>query len=803
MLFSLTLSVFLVLGGHIVCDQNACPHSCYCDEKNEYVSCVGDGLQRYPEDVPETAVRLEIRNYVAPEISSKDFSHLLILEELKLQQSRIESIENSTFAMNGILGSLDLSQNALSILNAPIFRGLNYLRHLDLSSNFIDSSDDAFVDLMNLEQLNLRNNRLCSLTTHIFNGLHKVQYLNLDANNISSIEVGTFQYLTNLAHLIISNNPLATFSRLDFFGSRLQYIDISHVGLDRVPQSLTKFVRDLRLTKNNLTHISAGDFDSYPYLGLLVLDDNCVSEIENDALGRLEYLMRLWLNGNCLTKVPPNLPPSLTALYMEENKLTDLFSYSFKGLERLETLFLQRNEIRSVHPCAFCDLVNLKSLDLQANKIENLTNGAFMNLTQLETLDLSQNNLKVIESYAFSPLSRLSTLQMSRVPTVVEIGEGIFDSLHNLLILEVYDSLHLVHAIINSTRVLHGLHRVEELNIMHNSIVKLRSDFASFFPALKVIKISGNLWHCDESIKWLANWIKQSNVQFYSSYNIRCFTPSNIQFKPLMMLTDSDFDSSAGTSKTKQENVLTSTMTISFPSPSIMTTLTTLKESSEDDNITAIATTNVSTTIQYNNTDLDAKKPNVYDSTLFDTSEAVLNSTNFTSGDEHVMLPRISDDSRVNSEMESLNSGNGSVHSHSFTYSSIHGSEKSVANISSDIVLLQRRMLSSRLTETPYSWDSAVTVVVLSGGCFLLIVIACHLRIRQKHANVRRDSISYYPQKDEVSIVTDSARGQCGLGSRLYFIKENSTNVVDSSNGDSQLQELLLPNSSVENGYLY
>ncbi|GIY15187.1 leucine-rich repeat-containing protein 15 [Caerostris extrusa] len=222
--------------------------------------------------------------------------------------------------------------------------------------------EGAFIEMINLEQLNLRDNRLPQLTTHSFVGLHKIQYLNLDANNISTIEVGTFQYLTNLAHLIISNNPLTTLSRLDFFGSRLQYIDISHVGLDRVPQSLTKFVRDLRLAKNNLTHISAGDFDSYPYLGLLVLDDNCVSEIENDALGRQEYLMRLWLNGNCLTKVPPNLPPSLLALYMEENKLTSLANYSFRGLVHLEQLFLQRNEIQDLFPCAFCDLREILKL---------------------------------------------------------------------------------------------------------------------------------------------------------------------------------------------------------------------------------------------------------------------------------------------------------------------------------------------------------------------------------------------------------------------------------------------------------
>ncbi|XP_054709096.1 leucine-rich repeat-containing protein 4B-like [Uloborus diversus] len=845
---------------HTIATSIVCPSSCYCDDNGEYVSCVGDGHWRFPMDIPNTTLRLELRNYLVKGLNSQDFTTLTVLQELKLQQSRIETIENATFESNIKLERLDLSQNALISVDSAVLKDLQRLRFLDLSSNAIDFIEEAFMDLSNLEQLNMRDNKLPQLTTRTFVGLPKVQYLNLDTNNIASIEVGTFQYLTNLAHLIISNNPLTSLSRLDFFGSRLQYIDISNVGLDRVPQSLTKFVRDLRLAKNNLTHISAGDFDSYPYLGLLVLDDNCVSEIENDALGRQEYLMRLWLNGNCLTRVPRNLPPSLLALYMEENKLTELSSYSFKGLTHLEQLFLQRNEIRILAPCVFCDLVNLKSLDLQANQIEDLPSGIFSNLTQLETLDLSQNNLKMIDSRCFEGLTRLTALQMSRVPSTIQMDESTFDALQSLQILEVYDSSLLVQTIMNSTRMLHGLRRVQELNIMHNRIVKLRPDFPSFFPSLKVIKMSGNLWHCDQDIKWLSNWIKQSNVQFYSSYNIRCATPLNIQFKPLMMLSESDFE----VSTTETQTVLSTTLmtsvkehpmtTSSFSSFLISastqsaTVVAALTETSSSLPTVTPLTRSISSTVVPLASKPISLSPYRYHIMNVTAEDQFTNSTlNSASGDEltkdiSITANQSSDiptaEQRLTSEdfhttevyvTDSVQEGVPSTVISHIELAAVRGNSDDSLSSIPQTVSPQRRVLSSRLrvaTQVSDSnrWDHTTTIVVstvIAAGCFVLVAGALTvftvLRLRHryqpvKHRNMRRSSsISYYPQKDEVSIVTLTegtvglrTNSHHGLGNKLYYIMESGS-AMDTSKDtlpDPQLQELL-PQQTTENTRVY
>ncbi|XP_075549206.1 uncharacterized protein LOC142582943 [Dermacentor variabilis] len=518
-----------------------CPSACFCDSESQYVSCVGDSTSQAPQDLPRPSERLELRNFAVDVLAQHLLSGVPALKELKLQQSRTRAVEDGALAELALLQRLDLSQNLLENLTSGTFKGLQQLKYLDLSSNQLAHIDGAFSGLGNLEQLNLHSNLLTQLNTYTFTGLHQIQYLNLDSNLVSSLEVGAFQNLPNLGHLILSNNPLTSLSRLNFFGSRLQYIDASHVGLERIPQSLTRYVRDLRLSRNNITHITLGDLDSYPHLGLLVLDDNAIEDVEDDALGRQEYLARLWLNGNRLTRVPMNLPQMLVALYIEENLITELPANSFFGLSKLEQLYLQRNQIRNISESALSDLVNLKTLDLQANLIQVLPNHVFSNLSNLQTLDISQNLLQLLEPECFQGLDALQTLQVSRIANKVEFQEYVFDPLKALIKLEMYDSSGLVADIIKSPRTLHGLRNVQELNIMHNKLTDLRPDFPSFFPKLKVLKVGGNMFHCGPEVRWLSEWIKTSSIQFYSSYSIRCASPVTLQFKPVMLLKEEDF----------------------------------------------------------------------------------------------------------------------------------------------------------------------------------------------------------------------------------------------------------------------
>lgn len=447
---------------------------------------MGDG-QWAPPTLPPGLSRVELRGFLVPELEAELLRRLPGLRELQLNQCNISRLGDDAFAVLPDLDRLDLSENRLAELGPSSLRGLQALHHLDLSANQLANLTQAFTHLPALQHLNLRDNRLTSLAKDTFQGLDRVQHVNLDSNRIVSVEVAAFQHLTSLAVLVLSNNPLATLSTLDFFGSRLQYIDVSNIGITRVPQALTQFVRDLRLAKNSITEIHRGDLDSYPNLGLLVLDDNGLELLEEDALGRHECLGCLWLNGNKLKNIPLSLPPALKSLYVEENQITELREGDFTSLVNLEQLLLQRNQIASIAPNAFHELTSLKTLDLQANQLTNLTGRIFASLVSLDTLDLSQNPILTLGADVLTGLTSVKVLQMSRIhSTAVVMPEVLFDPLKSLQILEMYGSPVLVGRLVNTTRMLHSLRGVRELNIMHNDLTALRPDFPAFFPKLQV-----------------------------------------------------------------------------------------------------------------------------------------------------------------------------------------------------------------------------------------------------------------------------------------------------------------------------
>ncbi|GAB6032069.1 leucine rich repeat containing 24 [Chamberlinius hualienensis] len=814
----------------------SCPSVCFCDETH-YVSCVGDGLWEVPGELPTTVTRLELRNYIMETLPAHGLlASLLHLVEIKLQQTQISIIENATFSNLTRLLRLDVSENLLERVSSATFEGLTSLRYLDLSSNRLNDVDEAFVDLVNLEQLNLRDNSLPQLTSHTFFGLYKLQYLNLDSNNISAIEVGTFQYMTNLAHLIVSNNPLTTLSRLDFFGSRLQYIDVSCVQLQRVPQSLTRYVRDLRLAKNNLTHIRLGDFDSYPYLSLLVLDDNCIVEIESDALGRLEFLLRLWLNGNRLSRIPANLPPTLRVLYVEENAIPQLTNDSLQGLFNLEQLFLKRNHIRFIASGTFSDLVSLTHLDLQANLIEIIQDGTFANLTSLISLDLSQNPLHTIMTGCFVGLDNLKTLVLSRmkVSKLVRFDGSAFDPLKHLESLEMYDSPVLTNYLVNSTRSLQSLRNLRQINLMHNNLAALRQDFPHFFPQLKVAKLSGNAWNCQRNILWLTNWITKSDTHFYHSFSIRCSKPDKLLHKPLAMLKDEDFEPQTKTTLSSPPKLITkiSVQPTTKTTPSFLINYT--KSISKVTNpIDNGSSTKHTTTIPINVTTTSVTHATSHQVKL--VTPIIVTSTLSSTTAQLATIYQVTTDSTVTSITPPTTTTSVSIANDLAT---------TAYNVSDWILNATSEMADNLTTSTNETLEtndafmnlsvttpsdvfinitsingssnideSLVAAITLSTGLglvFLGVTTSFFIfRWRKNQGTLPRldciirrssSSISYSPHRDEVSIVTvsDGTVGLTtlthqGLSNKLYFVLENGND----PNSRDQLTKAALPDPSL------
>ena len=68
------------------------------------------------------------------------------------------------------------------------------------------------------------------------------------------------------------------------------------------------------------------------------------------------------------------------------NRIKELPSNAFRGMQQLHSIFLNENQITTVHENAFSGLPALRYLYLNQNHIKDIASDAFLNLTRLERL---------------------------------------------------------------------------------------------------------------------------------------------------------------------------------------------------------------------------------------------------------------------------------------------------------------------------------------------------------------------------------------------------------------------------------
>ncbi|XP_063809578.1 toll-like receptor 8 [Pseudophryne corroboree] len=256
----------------------------------------------------------------------------------------------------------------------------------------------------------------------------------LNQNLIQSIYNPSFQHWQNLTKIDLSmnhypksklDNPIIckrgleinneTFSNL----TKLEQLIIDHNFLCEIPSGLPDTVTLLSFQYNNILSITKKSVSRFKNLCELYLGNNCyygnncngTFDIENGTFSNLTELTVLDLSFNNLTKVPPELPPSLRKLYLSSNKIQIIYRDDFKYLVNLEILFLSGNCPRcynAPYPCepctgksssieiddyAFQNLKNLTMLHLGSTSLSFIPKTWFQNTTQLKVLNLQLNYL--------------------------------------------------------------------------------------------------------------------------------------------------------------------------------------------------------------------------------------------------------------------------------------------------------------------------------------------------------------------------------------------------------------------------
>lgn len=144
------------------------------------------------------------------------FRGLLLLEWLKLYNSKIKFINFNSFEGIPNLKYLFLQNNDITNLPRKVFNELTNIIKINLNNNQIDSiSDDAFYGLFTLRELSLSGNRLSRIDSSHFTYLRSLKLLQLGDNPIMDLDFNLLvESIATVKFISLENLPCTTMATL-------------------------------------------------------------------------------------------------------------------------------------------------------------------------------------------------------------------------------------------------------------------------------------------------------------------------------------------------------------------------------------------------------------------------------------------------------------------------------------------------------------------------------------------------------------------------------------------------------------
>lgn len=269
-----------------------------------------------------------------------------------------------------------------------------------------------------------------------------------------------------------------------------------------------------------------------------------LKHIEQNAFsGQENNLKNLNLQDNLLEDVPVKALSSLTRLSLldlSKNKINQIPNDAFKGLTKLTTLKLMDNNV-TLARYALRGLENcLKNLNLKGTKLKRVPE-AVRGLNTLAFLDLSLNGIRELPGAGgvrtFEGLDSLSALNLER-NLISSLGETAFQGIRKTL-----SSLSLLNNLLSEFPIgaIHSLKELRVLDIGFNLLTSLPEAAFRGNPAVTLLALDGNplpsvpekalahlnktlrglslggrFLHCDCKLKWVAEWIRNGDLQVTS-----------------------------------------------------------------------------------------------------------------------------------------------------------------------------------------------------------------------------------------------------------------------------------------------
>eukprot|EP00062_Callorhinchus_milii_P010408 gi/632955268/ref/XP_007893385.1/ PREDICTED: leucine-rich repeats and immunoglobulin-like domains protein 1 [Callorhinchus milii] len=436
------------------------------------LDCSRQAWTRIPQQLPAWVVYLNLSYNKLVSIDPSVFIELPNLREVRLDHNELTMIPELGAASAHLI-SLYLHHNKIRSIEANHLKLYKSLETLDLTNNEItEIRNNCFTQGLKIKDLYLGNNRLSTLELGTFDNLSdSLQILRLSKNRIAHLPAKAFK----LPHLI----------QLELNRNRIRLIDgLTFHGLDSLEV--------LKLQRNNISKLMDGAFWGVARMQVLHLDNNNLNEVTSGWLYGLSSLQQLFLSYNSVSRINPNawgFCQKLTELNLSYNNLMRLDEGSLAGLSGLQILRLSHNTISHVAEGAFKGLKNLRTLELDNNEISGIiedTNGAFAGLDSLSKLTLFGNEIKSVAKKAFI-----------------------------------------------------GLEALEHLNLGNNMIRSIQGEAFAKMKNLKELYMNSDSFLCDCQLKWLPHWL--SGRGFQASVDATCAHPESLKSKSIFSVPAESF----------------------------------------------------------------------------------------------------------------------------------------------------------------------------------------------------------------------------------------------------------------------
>lgn len=377
-------------------------------------------------------------------------------------------------------------------------------------------------------------------------------------------------------------------------GKPIDLLYVNNSTVERLESDVFQNLRlhNVQLSNCNIRTIEEGAFKGQEkYLKNLNLQENLLSSIPDKALKPLEMLNLLDLSKNHIEEIADdtfNGLPKLSTLKLSDNNIT-LSKFAFRGLEAtLKNLNLRGTKQKRV-PEAIRFMKSLAFLDLSQNGIRELPGPGgihtFEGLDSLSALNLERNLIQTLGETAFQGVRKtLSSLSLLN-NLMAEFPVGAIHLLKELRVLDI--GFNLLTTLPETA--FRGNPGITLLALDGNPLQNVpEKALAHLNKTLRGLSLGGRFLHCDCKLKWVAEWVRNGDLQVTSRERNPqfCGSPNRFRDRGFYSIqpeeftcpeSEIDLDGPIGVvdsliPKTRQTTQAPTTMGSSSPSSSVAST---------------------------------------------------------------------------------------------------------------------------------------------------------------------------------------------------------------------------------------